>query len=91
MARSYDWWLIDQVKNVSKEKTSHPCPIPEELVRKIILSTAKSGEVIIDPFCGTGTTLRIAKELGFDFFGTEIDKRYYEIAKQRCECQLVFA
>ena len=80
IARSYDWWEINQVKNVSKEKTAHPCPIPEELCRKIILSTAQIGQTIIDPFAGTGTVLRIAKQLGFNIFGTEIDKLYCDIA-----------
>lgn len=75
MARGYDWWEINQVKNVSKD-TSHPCPIPAELARRIIVSTASDGQVIIDPFAGSGTVLRVAKELGHPFFGTEIDKRY---------------
>ena len=81
-ARGYDWWLINQVKNVSKEKTIHPCPIPEELARRIILSTAIPGQIIIDPFCGTGTVLKMAKDLGFEIFGTEIDKSYFNIAKK---------
>ena len=39
-AKLYDWWNINQVKNVSKEKTEHPCQIPEELISKIIKTTA---------------------------------------------------
>jgi hypothetical protein len=79
VARGYDWWSINQVKNVSKEKTIHPFPIPEELVRRIIVSTAKEGQTIIDPFAGTGTVLRVAKELKHPIFGTEIDKNYYDV------------
>ena len=79
-ARGYDWWHINQVKNVSKEKTIHPCPIPEELVRRIIVSTARNEETIIDPFCGTGTVMRVASKLGLKVFGTEIDRSYYEVA-----------
>jgi len=75
-ARGYDWWYINQVKNVSKQKTIHPCPIPEELARRIICSTAIKGQTIIDPFAGTGTVLRVAYKLGFQFIGTEIDKAY---------------
>jgi len=78
-ARGYDWWNINQVKNVSKEKTIHPCPIPEELVRRIILSTAHQGQLIMDPFAGTGTVKRVANKMGYDFFGTEIDKTYFEV------------
>ena len=55
-AKLYDWWNINQVKNVSKEKTEHPCQIPEELISKIIRTTAKDNELIIDVFAGSGTT-----------------------------------
>ena len=81
-ARAYDWWEINQVKNVSKEKTIHPCPIPEQLVERIIKSTAKDGDTIIDPFCGTGTVLRVAERLGFNSFGTEIDEAYFNVARE---------
>ncbi len=75
-ARAYDWWEINQVKNVSKTH-SHPCPVPSELIRRIIVSTACIGQTIIDPFAGSGTTLLQAKELGHPYFGTEIDEKYY--------------
>lgn len=79
-ARGYDWWHIDQVKNVSKDH-SHPCPIPYELARRIIVSTAKKGEVIIDPFAGIGTVLKAGQDLGHKTYGTEIDEGYYLDAK----------
>lgn len=82
MARGYDWWEINQVKNVSKEKTIHPCPIPEKLAEKIIMSTALKGQTIIAPFCGTGTVLRVASRLGHQVFGTEIDQNYFNVANQ---------
>ena len=81
-ARGYDWWEINQVKNVSKEKTIHPCPIPEELARRIIVSTTLEGQCVIDPFTGTGTVLRVAKSLGHPIFGTELDTKYYNVAKE---------
>ena len=84
-ARAYDWWEINQVKNVSKEKTIHPCPLPEALVKKIILSTAQTGQTIIDPFAGTGTVLRVAKSLGFQVFGTEMDENYCNVANTLLE------
>jgi len=82
-AKLYDWWEINQVKNVSKEKTEHPCQIPEELIKRIILTTAKENELIIDPFAGSGTTLKVAKDLGFDFVGYEVDSKYCDIIKNR--------
>lgn len=82
-ARLYDWWEVPQVKNVSKTKTGnpHPCPIPEELVRRIILTTTKPGDVIVDPFSGSGTILKVAKALGRFYIGFEIDPVYYDYMK----------
>ena len=84
-AKLYDWWEINQVKNVSKEKTEHPCQIPEEVIRRIILTTAEPNQTIIDVFGGSGTTSKDAKELGFDSISYEVDGKYCEIMKHRVE------
>lgn len=80
-ARLYDWWEINQVKNVSKKDNPHPCPIPYELAKRIILITTKPGDLVIDPFAGGGTVLKAAKDTGRKFLGFEIDKQYYDYAK----------
>lgn len=54
--RLYDWIECNQVKNVSKEKTEHPCQMPLELMDKVI-GILPDGITVIDPFCGSGTTL----------------------------------
>jgi len=82
-SKLYDWWEVQQVKNVSKTKTAHPCQIPEEIIKRIILTTALEGETIIDVFAGSGTTLAVAKKLGFDCIGYEIDSAYFDIIKNR--------
>ncbi len=82
-AKLYDWWEINQVKNVSKEKTEHPCQIPEEVIKRIILTTAKPNELIIDVFGGSGTTAKVAKDLGFNSIIYETDPKYIEIIKKR--------
>jgi site-specific DNA-methyltransferase (adenine-specific) len=82
-AKLYDWWEIQQVKNVSKEKTEHPCQIPEELIKRIILTTANENDTIIDPFAGSGTTLKVAKDLGYKYIGFEIDENYCKIINKR--------
>jgi len=79
-ARSYDWWEINQVKNVSKKDNPHSCPIPYELAKRIILSTTKEGDLICDPFAGSGTVLKAAKDTGRRYLGFEIDEIYYEYA-----------
>lgn len=80
-ARLYDWWEINQVKNVSKSH-SHPCPIPEELARRIILTTTQENDLVVDPFCGIGTVCKVAKENSRNWLGFDIDKKYCEEAKE---------
>lgn len=84
-ARLYDWWEINQVKNVSKKDNPHPCPIPYELARRLIEVTTKPGDLIIDPFAGSGTILKAAKDLGRRYLGFEIDKVYYDYAVKLLE------
>lgn len=87
-ARLYDWWQIEQVKNVGKEKTEHPCQVPLAVMKRILKITPH--ELILDPFLGSGTTLRAAKDLGLKAVGIEINERYCEIAAKRLS-QEVFA
>lgn len=84
-ARSYDWWLVNQVKNVGKKDNPHPCPVPVEIMRRIILSTTNPGDTILDPFMGSGTTGVACKELGRNFIGIEISQIYFEVARRRIE------
>ena len=83
-ARLYDWWNVNQVKNVSKEKTAHPCQMPAEIMEKVIGILPELAElIIIDPFMGSGTTGEACMKRGVDFIGIEIDKQYFEIAEKR--------
>ena len=86
--RLYDWWNINQVKNVSKEKTNHPCQMPLEVMKRII-GILPDDAIIIDPFMGSGTTgmavLEMNKQqnVNREFIGIELDKEYFDIARQR--------
>ena len=80
----YDWWNVNQVKNVSKEKTSHPCQMPLKVMENVI-GIIPSEYTIIDPFMGSGTTGVACKNLKRDFIGIEIDKEYFDISKHRIE------
>ena len=62
----------------------HPCPKPHKLMRWIVArGTTESGQTILDPFMGSGTTLRAAKDLNRKSIGIEIEERYCEIAAKR--------
>ena len=86
-AKLYDWWNINQVKNVSKEKTEHPCQIPEKVIENIILTTASKDDLIIDVFAGSGTTGIVAEKLGYKSIMYEIDKDYCKIIEKRKNMQ----
>ena len=66
-------------------KKSHSTQKPEALLYKIILSSTKPGEVVLDPFFGTGTTGAVAKRLGRNYIGLEKETKYIEIAEKRIE------
>lgn len=80
--RGYDWWEIDQVKNVSKKENPHPCPIPYELARRIVASTTEPGDLVCDPFAGSGTVLKAAQDLGRKVIGFELDQIYANYANK---------
>jgi len=61
----------------------HPSPKPLEFMKKIVERASKSGDLILDPFMGSGTTGVACVQTGRKFIGIEIDKNYCEIAKQR--------
>lgn len=81
-ARLYDWWEVNQVKNVSKEKTDHPCQMPLEVMKRIC-AILPEDYLIVDPFAGSGTTGVACKELGRNFILIEKDPKYIEIINHR--------
>lgn len=81
-ARLYDWWEINQVKNVSKKQINHPCVMPLEVMKRIV-GILPDDYIIFDPFMGSGTTALACKELNRDFIGSEIDEEYFKICEQR--------
>lgn len=67
----------------NKERTKHPAQFPEQLVKDHILSWSNEGDLILDPFMGSGTTGKMCKLLNRDFIGIEISDEYFNIAKER--------
>lgn len=78
-----DIWVFRNVKHNHEEQTIHPCQFPEDLIARILLSTTKTGQVVLDPYMGTGTVAVVAKEHGRDFIGAELDDEYIDVAKRR--------
>ncbi len=75
--------------NIWKYTTSfngvkHPAPFPEALARDHILSWSSAGQIVYDPFIGSGTTAYVAKKLGRHFIGSEVSREYCETANARC-------
>ena len=81
-ARLYDLWEINQIKNVSKEKTKHPCQMPLEVMKRIV-GILPPDYTIVDPFMGSGTTGLACKLLNRNFIGIEMDAEYHSIAQER--------
>jgi len=82
-----DWTLPlatgeERVKNAAGTK-AHPTQKPEALLHRVILSSTRPGDVILDPFFGVGTTGAVAKRLGRHFIGIERESEYADAAKKR--------
>jgi len=61
----------------------HPTQKPEEMLKRIILASSNEGDIVLDPFLGSGTTAVVAKKLGRDWIGIEKSKKYVDMAKKR--------
>jgi len=75
--------LRDEQPN--REVIDHPCPKPIKWMRWAVSRASREGETILDPFMGSGTTLRAAKDLGRKAIGIELSERYCEIAVRRLQ------
>lgn len=82
-----DWTLAlctgnERLKDENGDK-AHPTQKPEALLHRVLLSASRVGDVVLDPFFGTGTTGAAAKRLGRRFIGIERDETYAKLAEQR--------
>lgn len=78
-----DVWEIPNVKANHVEKTIHPCQFPVELVERLVLSMTNSGDWVLDPFMGVGTTAIASLIHGRRVAGAEIMEEYIKIARDR--------
>ena len=70
---------------LAKPNKSHPAPFPEELPKNVMMCIKNKTKdfLVYDPYCGTGTTCKVASDFGFNFIGSETVKRYCDIAEER--------
>lgn len=78
-------YYISGVNQVDKKKYGHPTIKPLNFIENHIINSSKEGDLVLDCFCGSGTTLVGAIKTNRRFIGFEIDENYYKIAKQRVD------
>jgi DNA modification methylase len=79
------WEYVVGKKQEDQEAKGHPAPFPCELVRDHIKSWTNQGDIVFDPMCGSGTTPRVACEMGRKYIGIDISHEYCAIAKERVQ------
>lgn len=83
---SHDTWYFARVAGTFKEREGfHGCQMPEQLLGRIIRVSSNPGDLVFDPFGGSGTTLVVAKKLGRRFMGVELSEDYAERIRERLE------
>ena len=82
-AKPRDVLDIPTLCNGMGEKTDHPTQKPEELVRRWVLASSRPDDLVVDPFCGSGTTLAVAERAGRRWLGGDADPTYVGVARTR--------
>lgn len=78
-------WEFSHVHYCHKNRKKHPTQKPEGIFERIILASSNEGDIVLDPFMGSGTMLRVCQNTNRNGIGIEINQDYIEIAKQRLE------
>jgi DNA modification methylase len=79
-----DTWYFPRVCGTFKERAGfHGCQMPEQLLGRIIKVSSNPGDLVLDPFAGSGTTLVVAKKLGRDYLGFELSENYFQKVGER--------
>lgn len=80
-----DWWIIPPIGSTAKERTGYPTQKPLALLERIIKSSSKEGDMVLDPFCGCATTCVAAEKLQRHWVGIDVSQKAYELVKERLE------
>jgi site-specific DNA-methyltransferase (adenine-specific) len=82
-AAESDTWYVARVCGTFKERTGHPCQMPEGVLERIIRVSSNPEDLVLDPFAGSGTTLATAKRLGRSYLGIELSEEYARGIQER--------
>ena len=83
LVKMKDWWFIDKPGRTSAKRAGYPTEKPEALLKRIITIASNEGDVVMDCFCGSGTTLVSAKELKRRFVGCDISSEAVALTNKR--------
>lgn len=83
-----DVWILPLPSKAEKEFGHHPTQKPLSLLTRILEASTKPGDLVLDPFCGSGTTGVACLRLGREFIGLDNSKDYLEMAKRRLEKEI---
>lgn len=84
-----DTWTVSRVCGTFNEKQSTPNQLPESLVARIVRLCSNPGDIVLDPFLGSGTTAAVAKKLDRRYIGFDISQKYVDAAQQRVDAVAV--
>ena len=84
-AAESDTWSVSRVCGTFKERTGHPCQMPEGVLERIVKVASNPGDLVFDPFAGSGTTLAVAKRLKRRYLGIELSEDYADAVRVRLD------
>lgn len=82
---SEDVWIMPPINSQAKERMGYPTQKPEKLIERIILASSNKNDLILDPFCGCGTTIAVAQRLGRKWIGIDVSPSACKLMKLRVE------
>jgi site-specific DNA-methyltransferase (adenine-specific) len=80
-----DWWRMHVLPPAARERLGYPTQKPEALLERIIQASSNEGDLVLDPFCGCGTTIAVAERLKRRWIGIDSSSVAIELTKQRLE------
>ena len=81
-----DVWDVSHIHYCQKGRQPHPTQKPEAIIERMVLASSNEGDLVVDPFSGSGTTLRVCQQLKRNAIGIELNEEYVEQTKERLAC-----